>query len=124
MGGPSERKIRMEAEVRDFADWLFRRVPAERAENKTAARLIDLWEARRKRGAEPLFTPSIGAAIRAGRPWLAFYCPGCGVVGEIDLRRVVRHRGASVESLIPDLSCQAVLAASAVRQIDWLAVTR
>ena len=105
MGGPSERKTLMEAEVRDFADWLFRRAPVERAESRTAARLIDLWEARRQRGAEPLFTPSIGAAVRAGRPWLAFCCPGCGVAGEIDLGRVVRHPGASIESLIPDLSC-------------------
>jgi hypothetical protein len=32
------------------------------------ARLIDLWDAGRKRGAEPLFSPSINAAIRARRP--------------------------------------------------------
>jgi hypothetical protein len=44
--------------------------------------------------------------IRAGRPWLTCYCPGCGVVGEIDLRRIDRHPGASIESLIPHLSCQ------------------
>jgi len=32
--------------------------------------------------------------------------PGCGVVGEIDLRRIDCHPGASIESLIPQLSCQ------------------
>jgi hypothetical protein len=31
--------------------------------------------------------------------------PGCGVVGEIDLRALDRHPGASLESLIPELSC-------------------
>ena len=74
--------------------------------NRAAARIVDLWDARRARGAEPLFHPTIGAVIRAGRPWLMCYCPGCGVVGEIDLRRIDRHPGASVESLIPHLSCQ------------------
>jgi hypothetical protein len=105
MGGPSESRIRMEREVRDFVDYLTRRLPAERAENRAAARLIELWDARRKRGAEPLFVPSIGAAIRAGRPWLAFYCPACHVAGAIDLRRLDRHRNTPVTSLIPKLSC-------------------
>src|SRR3954453_14329094 len=58
MGGPSERTIRAREElaawVRRFAD-----APRQRAENKTAARLIDLWDARRARGAEPLFAPTV-----------------------------------------------------------------
>ena len=101
MGGPSEQRIRMEEEVRAFAQHLLHGLPAERAENRTAARLIDLSNARRARGAVPLFVPTIGAAIRAGRPWLSCVCPGCGVVGQIDLRTIDRHRDASVESLIP-----------------------
>ena len=32
-------------------------------------------------------------------PWLSCLCPGCGVVGEIDLRTIDRHPDASVESL-------------------------
>ena len=107
----------MEEEVRAFAHHLLVGLPAERAENRTAARLIDLWNARRARGAEPLFAPTIGAAIRAGRPWLRFYCPGCQVVGEIDLRRVDGHRGTSVESAIPQFS-HAVPTAAAVREAD------
>ena len=74
--------------------------------NRTAARIVDLWDARRARGAEPLFHPTIGGAIRARRPWLTCYCPGCGVVAEIDLRKIDRHPDASIESLIPHLSCQ------------------
>ena len=63
MGGPSESTIRAKeyiaATVRQWA-----RAPIERAENRTAARLVDLWDARRKRGVEPLFAPTIGTAIR------------------------------------------------------------
>jgi len=60
-----------------------------------------VWDARRARGAEPLFHPTIGGAIRAGRPWLS----GCGVVGEVDLRRLDRHPATAVTSLIPLASC-------------------
>ena len=104
MGGPSESSIRAAEYVAAFAR-VWAPAPFERAENRTAARLVDLWDARRARGAEPLFAPTIGAAIRAGRPWLTCYCPGCGVVGQFDMRTIDRHRGASVESLSPQLSC-------------------
>jgi hypothetical protein len=104
MGGPSESSIRASEYVAAFAR-AWARAPFERAENRTAARLVDLWEARRKRGAEPLFAPSIGAAIRAGRPWLTFYCPGCRVVGQVDLRGLDRHRDTPITSLIPLASC-------------------
>jgi len=74
------------------------------------SRLIDLWNARRARGAEPLFHPTIGAAIRAGRPWFSCYCRGCGVVGQIDLGTLDRHRDASASSAVgslrsPDANC-------------------
>jgi hypothetical protein len=72
----------------------------------TAERVVSLWNKRRARGAEPLFHPTIGAAIRAGKPWLTFSCPGCQIVGEVDLRKLNRHHGATIESLIPQLSCQ------------------
>ena len=80
-------------------------LPEQRRTNQAAARVVDLWEKRRARGAEPLFVPTIGAAIRASKPILMFYCPGCQVVGELDLRKVDRHRGGSIESLIPFVSC-------------------
>ena len=78
-------------------------LPEQRRTSQFAGRIIDLWNARRVRGAVPLFVPTIGAAIRARRPWLSCFCPGCGVVGEIDLRTIDRHPDASVESLIPEL---------------------
>src|SRR5690242_2411551 len=104
MGGPSESSLRASERLAAWAR-AFAQAPRQRAENRTAARLIDLWDARRARGAETLFSPTIGGAVRAGRPWLQFYCPGCGVVGAIDLRRLDRHPGTSVESLIPQVSC-------------------
>src|SRR5215218_2879117 len=62
-------------------------LPAERGTNQFAARIVTLWNVRIARGAEPLFTRTIGAAIRAGRPWLN------------------RHPGGSIESLVPHLDC-------------------
>jgi len=96
----------MEAEVPAFVHDCLVRGPTERTENRTAARLVDLWDARRARGAEPLFAPTIGAAIPTGRPWLSCHCPGCGVVGENDLRKIDRHRDTPVTSLIPLASCK------------------
>jgi hypothetical protein len=52
------------------------------------------------------FYPTIGAAIIARRFYVVCECPACGQRGSIDLRKVDRHRGASIESLIPMLSCQ------------------
>jgi len=80
-------------------------LPEQRRTDQAAARVVSLWEKRRARGAEPLFVPTIGAAIRARKPILMFYCPGCEVVGELDLRKVDRHRGGAIESLIPFVSC-------------------
>jgi len=105
MGETDRQRRAREASHQYFTKALARMFDPDR-KNRTASRIIDLWDARRARGAEPLFHPTIGGAIRAGRPWLTCYCPGCGVVGEIDLRKIDRHPGASVESLIPHLSCQ------------------
>jgi hypothetical protein len=61
-----------------FAEWL-RKLKAQPAEQRTtaaAARVINLWNARQARGAEPLLVPTIAAAVRAGRLWLSYQCPG------------------------------------------------
>jgi hypothetical protein len=50
--------------------------------------------------------PTIGAAIAAECPWLRFYCPARRQIGEVDLRKLGRHRGATIESLIAALSCR------------------
>ena len=78
MGETDRQRRAREASHRYFTEALARMFDPDR-KNRTAGRIIDLWDARRARGAEPLF---------------------------IDLRRIDRHPGASVESLIPQLSCQ------------------
>jgi hypothetical protein len=79
---------------------------ASRRDVTFAGRVIAIWNARLARGADLFFAPTIGGAIVAGRPMLTFHCPGRGVMGVIDLRKVDRHPRASVESLIPALSCR------------------
>ena len=79
----------------------FAAMPEERRTNGFAARVVGLWNVRLARGAEPLFIPTIGAAIRAGRPWLSFQCPACQMIGEMDLRTLDRHPAGSVESVTP-----------------------
>lgn len=75
------------------------------ADAKVAADVIAIWNARQASGSAVWFYPTIGAALAASLPWLALKCPACHTVGEIDLRKVDRHPGASLESLIPLLKC-------------------
>jgi hypothetical protein len=100
----SDRKLREIAAAERFARDQ-REAPARAREIALAGKVVELWNARLARGAEMFFAPTIGGAVAGGHPWLTFYCPGCQTVGEVDLRRVDRHRGASVQSLIPALSC-------------------
>ena len=71
-----------------------------------AARIVRLWNARAGRGRPPVFYPTIGATIVAGQPFLTYLCPACQQVGEVDVRTIQRHPGATIASLIPALSCQ------------------
>jgi hypothetical protein len=75
-------------------------------DRRAATALVTIWNARRAAGRELWFYPTIGAAIAAGRPLLRYYCPGCGQTGAVDLHKMDRHRGATIESLIPTLSCR------------------
>jgi hypothetical protein len=71
-----------------------------------AGQIVDIWNSRMAGGLELFFSPSIRAAIVARKPILTFYCPACQVTGDLDLRKVDRHPGASITSLIPALSCR------------------
>jgi hypothetical protein len=42
---------------------------------------------------------------RTGLPLATLLLPACRQPGEVDLRRLERHRGATIENLIPALSC-------------------
>ena len=48
---------------------------------------------------------TIAIAARAGRPWLSYQCPACTMISEADVRSFERHPHASIQILIPALSC-------------------
>src|SRR5215469_2242181 len=82
------------------------RTAVEAKDEREAKQIVGIWNARRAKGRHLWFHLTIGAAIIAGRPWLTFVCPACRVIGEVDLRTLDRHPAATVESLIPSLSCR------------------
>lgn len=71
-----------------------------------AAELVGRWNERLVRGMPMLFSPMIGAALIAGKPYLWVRCPGCRATQAIDLRTLDRHRDTMLTSLIPALSCR------------------
>jgi hypothetical protein len=71
-----------------------------------AERLIAAWNERQALRAPMIFSPTIGAAIKAGYWFLWVRCPACRSTSSIDLRRLDRHPDAAVTSLIPALSCR------------------
>jgi hypothetical protein len=64
---------------------------------------------------------SIGGALSSGFPWLRVNCPGCGSIGEVDLRTIDRHRGASLASLITSLACRRCRGQGPLPQLHGLA---
>ena len=66
-----------------------------------AERLIAAWNERQAMRAPMIFSPTIGAAIRAGYWFLWVLCPACRTINAIDLRTLDRHHDAAVTSLIP-----------------------
>jgi len=53
----------------------------------------------------PQFCPTIGCAIRAGRPYLRLLCPACKQHGDVDLRRVVRPANFPIMGIYDALVC-------------------
>jgi hypothetical protein len=71
-----------------------------------AERLIAAWNERQALRAPMIFSPTIGAVIRAGYWFLWVRCPACQTINAVDLRTLDRHPDAAVTSLIPALSCR------------------
>jgi len=71
-----------------------------------AERLVATWSARQEGHMPMLFSPTIGAAIKARYWFLWIKCPACRTTTSIDLRTIDRHPDAAVTSLIPALSCR------------------
>jgi len=83
-----------------------KRAEAERKAIAEAQKIVAIWNARQAGGRALWFSPTIGAAIAAGLPWLSFSCSACGQFGSVDLRTLDRHRGGAISGLIPSLSCR------------------
>jgi hypothetical protein len=64
-----------------------------------AQKLVAIWNSRAARKARPSFYPT-------GTPWLAYQCPSCQFIGDIDLRTLDRHPMMPISGLIPSLSCR------------------
>jgi hypothetical protein len=62
-------------------------------------RVVGIWSARHAANRDLWFYPTIGAAVPAESPWLRFYWPACRQIGEVDLRKLDRHRGAMSPSV-------------------------
>jgi hypothetical protein len=78
----------------------------ERQILEDADHLIGVWNERQAKGMPMLFSPTIGAAITAGRWFLWVRYPACRTARSVDLRTLDRHPDAAVSSLIPALSCR------------------
>lgn len=104
MGRETEKQWRQRRDLRRAAAELAA-IPSQRREGQKADKLVGLWNARLARDAEPLFVPTIAAALRANRPWLEYQCRACGLIGDADVRRFDKHPRATIQSLIPELSC-------------------
>ena len=98
---------KMEDQRRDAAE---KEAAARRATDaqvlEDAERLIAAWNERQAISAPMIFSPTIGATIKAGYWFLWVRCPSCQTINAIDLRTLDRHHDAAVTSLIPALSCR------------------
>jgi hypothetical protein len=104
MGSESEYRSQSRQDIRRAVAELAER-PARLRETLKAEKVVGLWNARLARDAEPLFVPTFSAALRCNRPRLEYQCPACGMIGDADIRTFDRHPRATIQSLIPALSC-------------------
>jgi hypothetical protein len=80
----------------------------ELAARKEATELVERWNGELAAKRTPQFSPTIGAAMRAGKPWLLLHCPGCRQVYEVDLRRIVRPHDFPITGLRAALVCESM----------------
>jgi hypothetical protein len=64
-----------------------------------AERLIAAWNERQALRAPMIFSPTVGAAVRAGHWFLWVRCPACQTINAVDSRTLDRHHDAAVSSL-------------------------
>ena len=78
------------------------------ARDAQAVAIVDQWNAKLANGRPPLFSPTIEAAVRARRPWLRLFCPGCQQQYEIDLRKIVRPQDFPIMGLRAAMVCESM----------------
>jgi hypothetical protein len=76
------------------------KLKADKAARLEAELVVDRWNRRLATGRDMLRSPTIGAALIAGTPWLDVFCPGCWTSRAIDLRTVDRRPLASVGTMV------------------------
>jgi hypothetical protein len=84
------------------------RIDREAAADKEAAALVERFNAALSEQREPQFSPTIGAALRAGKPFLRVHCPGCRQVADVDLRTIVRPRDFPITALRAAMRCESM----------------
>jgi hypothetical protein len=99
-----QKRIQRDAESN--AEDITRQTAMVREDLEFAGQVVDIWNGRLAGGRELFLSPTIRAAIFARKPYLTFCCPACHVTGRVDLRKIDRHPGTSITSLIPALSCR------------------
>ena len=78
------------------------------AERAKAVRIVEAWNAELAAERVPLFSPTIDAALLAGRPWLRLYCPGCQQQYDVDLRTIVRPPDYPIMGLRAAMVCESM----------------
>jgi len=103
----TKSRHKLERERREALDEIERLELPKRVKSEREAKLVvATWNVHVIRHSTVWFYPTIRAALIARRFYLGCLCPGCGQRGSVDLRRINRHPDASLESLIPMLSCE------------------
>ena len=78
------------------------------ARDAQAVAIVGQWNAKLANARQPLFSPTIEAALRARRPWLRLFCAGCQQQYEIDLRKIVRPQDFPIMGLRAAMVCESM----------------
>jgi hypothetical protein len=87
------------------------------ADCRRCERIVEAWNRRPSHD----WSPTIGAALKAGYHWLSVYCPGCRQIAAVDLERIDRHPWAGLTSLILSLRCKRCLGNGPLVQLRGVA---
>ncbi|HMJ45038.1 MAG TPA: hypothetical protein VK522_22470 [Pseudolabrys sp.] len=101
----SIHKLTQEARAAAEAEAI-RLAPQRQRAEREAKFAVAVFNVRAKTEWAILAWPTFRAAFAAKRYFLTALCPGCKQVACLDLRTVSYHPDASINCLIPHLSCQ------------------